>query len=156
MILAKGGSVKIRSKDPFDRPVIDLNVFSHPFDLAAIKEGIRLAKRFYSGAAWDGYISSFNGPDPDTLSEAEFRTRVTQNALTFYHPVGTAKMSPKNAKHGVVDPELRLKGASGLRIIDSSVFVSRRPCLGGIKEWLMRAIASHTNSAYTGPCVYSC
>ncbi|TEB27549.1 alcohol oxidase [Coprinellus micaceus] len=116
------GSVKIRSKDPFDGLVIDLNVFSHPFDIAAIKEGIRLAKRFYSGAAWDGYISSFNGPDPDSLSEAEFRTRVTQNALTFYHPVGTAKMSPKNAKHGVVDPELRLKGASGLRIIDSSVF----------------------------------
>jgi choline dehydrogenase len=92
--------------------------------MAAIKEGIRIVKKFYSSAAWDGFITGFLGPDPDQLSNEEFEKIVRDNAVTFLHPVGTASMSSKTSKRGVVDPELKLKGATGLRIVDASVFVS--------------------------------
>jgi hypothetical protein len=44
--------------------------------------------------------------------------------MTTWHPVSTAKMSPKGASYGVVDPDLKVKGMKGLRIVDASVFVS--------------------------------
>ncbi|TFK26032.1 pyranose dehydrogenase [Coprinopsis marcescibilis] len=116
------GSVKLASSNPFDHPKIDLNLFGHPFDMEAMKEGVKILKRFYSGPAWEGYITGFVGPDPDTLTDAEFEKRIKDTAITFFHPVGTASMSSKGSKRGVVDGELRVKGASGLRIIDSSVF----------------------------------
>ncbi|RXW22513.1 hypothetical protein EST38_g3334 [Candolleomyces aberdarensis] len=116
------GSVKLRSKNPFDAPIIDLGLLSHPFDLAAIKEGIRIVKKFYSSAAWDGYITGFRGPDPDKLSNEDFEKVVRDTATGFAHPVGTASMSSKNSKRGVVDHELKLKGAAGIRIVDASVF----------------------------------
>ncbi|RXW22511.1 hypothetical protein EST38_g3338 [Candolleomyces aberdarensis] len=118
------GSVKLRSKNPFDVPIIDLGLLTHPFDLAAIKEGIRIVKKFYSSAAWDGFITGFRGPDPATLSNEEFEKIVRDNAITFLHPVGTASMSSKNSKRGVVDHELKLKGATGIRIVDASVFAA--------------------------------
>ena len=116
--------MKIKSNNPFDDPLIDLGLLSHPFDMAAIKEGIRIARRFYSSAAWDGYITGFRGPDPDQLSNEDFEKIVRDGAFTFLHPVGTASMSSKNSKRGVVDHELKLKGATGIRIVDASVFVS--------------------------------
>ncbi|KAJ2912440.1 hypothetical protein MD484_g7971, partial [Candolleomyces efflorescens] len=116
------GSVKLRSKNPFDDPLIDLGLLSHPFDIAAIKEGIRIAKKFYTSPAWDGFITGFKGPDPDQLSDEDFEKTVRDNAITFLHPVGTATMSSKTSKRGVVDPELRVKGARGLRVVDASVF----------------------------------
>ncbi|TFK19281.1 pyranose dehydrogenase [Coprinopsis marcescibilis] len=115
------GSVKLASNNPFDKPIIDLNLFSHPFDIEAIKEGFRLMKLFYSGPAWEGYVTGFVGPDPDTLTPEEFEKAVKETALTWYHPVGTAAMSAKGSRRGVVDGDLRLKGASGLRIVDASV-----------------------------------
>ncbi|KAJ2931957.1 hypothetical protein H1R20_g5144, partial [Candolleomyces eurysporus] len=116
------GSVKLRSKNPFDNPLIDLGLLSHPFDMAALKEGIRILKKFYSSAAWDGYITGFRGPDPDNLSDEEFEKIIRDSAFTFLHPVGTASMSSKKSKRGVVDHELKLKGATGIRIVDASVF----------------------------------
>ncbi|KAJ2922055.1 hypothetical protein H1R20_g15046, partial [Candolleomyces eurysporus] len=97
------GSVKLRSKNPFDDPLIDLGLLSHPFDMAALKEG-------------------FQGPDPDNLSDEEFEKIIRDSAFTYLHPVGTASMSSKKSKRGVVDHELKLKGATGIRIVDASVF----------------------------------
>ncbi|KAJ2931949.1 hypothetical protein H1R20_g5138, partial [Candolleomyces eurysporus] len=116
------GSVKLRSKNPFDDPLIDLGLLSHPFDMAALKEGIRIFKKFYSSSAWDGYITGFQGPDPDNLSDEEFEKIIRDSAFTYLHPVGTASMSSKKSKRGVVDHELKLKGATGIRIVDASVF----------------------------------
>jgi choline dehydrogenase len=100
---------------------------SHPFDIAALKEAARIMKRWQSGSAWDNYITGFVGPDPDKLSDEDFQRIVRETAVTFLHPVGTAWMSSKDSKTGVVDGELRVKGADGIRIVDASVFVGLRP-----------------------------
>ncbi|KAF5311363.1 hypothetical protein D9611_012594 [Ephemerocybe angulata] len=119
---SSGGSVKLNSTDPFVHPIIDQGLLTHPFDLAALKEGIQTAKKFYTGPAWEGYVLGFGGPDPDVLSVEEFETRAREVARTFLHPVGTAAMSSKRSDRGVVDSELRVKGVTGLRVVDASVF----------------------------------
>ena len=48
---------------------------------------------------------------------------IRNNAGTAAHPVGTASMSSRNASYGVVDPDLKVKGVAGLRIVDASVLV---------------------------------
>ena len=112
----------LRSNNPFDAPKIDLNYLSHPFDIEAFKEGARIAKRFFSAPAWADYIASPATPDPDADPIAwEAFTRGF--IATTNHPSGTAVMSPRGAKTGVLDPDLRLKGAKGLRVVDASVFV---------------------------------
>ncbi|RXW13839.1 hypothetical protein EST38_g12015 [Candolleomyces aberdarensis] len=114
------GTVKIASNNPLDKPLIDTGYLTHPFDLLAFKEGARIAKRWYEGPAYEGYITGFLGPDPDTLSEREFDNALKAGASTWWHPVGTASISPKGAKHGVLDPELKVKGVKGLRVVDAS------------------------------------
>ncbi|KAJ2933016.1 hypothetical protein H1R20_g4081, partial [Candolleomyces eurysporus] len=114
------GTVKIASNNPLDKPLIDPGYLTHPFDLLAFKEGIRIAKRWYEGPVYEGYITNFLGPDPDTLPEREFDNALRAGAGTWWHPVGTASISPKGAKHGVLDPELKVKGVKGLRVVDAS------------------------------------
>ncbi|KAJ3543687.1 hypothetical protein NMY22_g3054 [Coprinellus aureogranulatus] len=122
------GSVALRSSDPFDDPVIDDGNLQSPIDIAALKEGFRLAKRFFSGPQWNSESATPNGPyllsplflDPDTTPDAEFEAFLRETASTSLHGVGTASMSTRDGDEGVVDPELRVKGVVGLRIVDAS------------------------------------
>lgn len=119
-----GGTVKIRSNNPIDAPLIDPNWLSHDFDIQALVEGYRVAKRFYSAPAWNGYILAPATPDPDTIPIADYHKFLRESTGTTSHACGTAAMSARNAKHGVVDPDLRVKGVKGIRVVDASVFVS--------------------------------
>ena len=116
--------MKIASNNPLDKPLIDLGFLTHPFDIEAVKEGVRVAKRWYDGPAYKDYITGFLGPDPDTLPADQFANSLKASAGTFWHPVGTASISPKGAKHGVLDPDLKVKGVKGLRVVDGSAIVS--------------------------------
>jgi len=81
-------------------------------------------KRLVSAHAWDGYII---GPTPalaNANTDAELEAYVRANAQALFHPTGTAAMSPNGAKWGVVDPDLKVKGVEGLRIVDGSVLMS--------------------------------
>ncbi|KAJ2926554.1 hypothetical protein H1R20_g10544, partial [Candolleomyces eurysporus] len=103
------GTVKLASSNPFDAPLLDPNYLSHPFDMEAMKEGIRIAKRWYSGPAWDGLLTGFLGPDPDNSSQStsEFENAFKASVDQFGHPIGTAAMSPPGSKKGVVDNKLK-------------------------------------------------
>ncbi|KAJ3517331.1 hypothetical protein NMY22_g13988 [Coprinellus aureogranulatus] len=123
------GSVTLRSSDPFDDPIIDDANLQSPIDIAAFKEGFRLTQRFFSGPQWTSASATPAGPylvsplflDPDTTSDADFEAFLRQTVRTSLHGVGTASMSTRDGDGGVVDPELRVKGVEGLRIVDASV-----------------------------------
>jgi GMC oxidoreductase len=138
-----GGSVKIRSNNPTEDPLIDLGLLTHPFDIEAFKEGARLAKRFYSGPAWEGYITGYTGPDPDKDTHEEFLDKVRATAGSFYHPCGVTPISSKSSKAGVLDPEFKLKGATGLRIVDAGIMV--REALSWSMPTMLIAIYSPTS-----------
>ena len=122
--------MKLASSNPFDDPLIDPGYLTHPFDIQAITEGIRITKRWFNSPAWDGLITGFLGPDPDntTLSHTAFENALKESAASFLHPVGTAAMSASDSKSGVVDHELKVKGVHGLRVVDASAIVSGYPC----------------------------
>ncbi|TEB22821.1 alcohol oxidase [Coprinellus micaceus] len=97
------GTVKIASSNPFDKPLIDLGFLTHPFDILALKDGVRTMKRFFAHPAWANYIATNISPDPDAMGEGEWE------GLT----------RSKGAANGAVYPNLKVKGLKGLRILFS-------------------------------------
>ena len=86
-----------------------------------MKEGFRLAKRFFSGPQWDKYLVNASFVDPDTTPPDQWEVALRNGVKTNYHGVGTAAMSRKGAPDGVVNPDLKAKGVKGLRVVDASV-----------------------------------
>lgn len=103
---------------------MDLGFLTDPFDLEALKEGVKLTQRFFSGPVWDGYVGPAISPDPD--ADKSWEQQIRAGALGLWHPAGTAAMSSKNSKKGVVDAELKVKGVNGLRVVDAAALVSVR------------------------------
>ncbi|KAJ7474216.1 aryl-alcohol oxidase precursor [Mycena latifolia] len=114
------GSVSLSSNDPFAQPLIDPAYLTSEFDAIALSEGVKLAEKFVSAPVWRGYLGA---PTTDlaAMSPAELVATLRGIAGPGFHMVGTASMSPRGAHYGVVDPDLRVKGVAGLRVIDASV-----------------------------------
>ncbi|KAI0039712.1 GMC oxidoreductase [Auriscalpium vulgare] len=116
------GAVTLASSDPFANPVVDPNFFSAPVDIAIMREAVKAARRFVSAPVWKGYIESEFGPFGSAHTDAEIEDYVRNFTITVFHPAGTAAMAPFNATHGVVNPDLTVKGTVGLRVVDASIF----------------------------------
>ncbi len=102
------GHLTLASADPAAAPLIDPAYLSHPDDLPALREGVRLSYELAAAAPFAGYGAEVSRlPDLDEL----IRTRLD----TCYHPAGTCAIGP------VVDQKLRLKGLRNLRVVDASV-----------------------------------
>lgn len=114
------GSVTLASSDPFDNPIINPALLESPFDLWVMVEAIKAAKRFVEAPAWNDYVIQAVGSLNSTTDEdlAEYARNSTS---TVFHPVGTARMTSYSNQDGVVNPDLLVKGCSGLRIVDASV-----------------------------------
>ncbi len=95
-------------------------------------------EKFLSASSWDGFIIEPYGDLADASTD-ELKLQYSRTyGSNINHPVGTARMSPKKAKWGVVDSELLLKGADGVRIVDASVFV--RCCLACKVVWSLTSV----------------
>ncbi|KAF8214099.1 hypothetical protein K438DRAFT_1956192 [Mycena galopus ATCC 62051] len=114
------GSVIINSSDPFAPPLIDPGYLSSEFDILALLDGVRYAQQFVSASAWKGYIGEMT-TNITGLTDAELETLIREGTGASYHIAGTAGMSAVGAPYGVVDPDLLVKGMSGLSVIDVSV-----------------------------------
>jgi choline dehydrogenase-like flavoprotein len=119
-----GGTLTINSSDPFAPPLIDPAFFMAPVDTIAARDAIRNARTFFGAKAFEGYIVSEAAPSAGAESDDELDAFISGTGITTFHPVSTAKMSPKEADYGVVDPDLKVKGIRGLRIVDASIMVS--------------------------------
>ncbi|KAF7362801.1 Choline dehydrogenase, mitochondrial [Mycena venus] len=120
---ASRGSVTLDSNDPIADPLINPNLVGTEVDLVIMREAVKSAIRFTTAPAWKDYVISPFGLNDTT--DAGIDVFIRENAQTIYHPVGTASMSPRGASWGVVDPDLTVKGLSGLRIADLSIVVRR-------------------------------
>ncbi len=112
------GSVALASADPQAAPLIDPAFFADPADLEDMVAGFKMTRRLLrapSLAAWLGRDLFTAGVEDD----AAIREVLRRRSDTVYHPVGTCRMGSDASS--VVDPELRVRGVEGLRVIDASV-----------------------------------
>ncbi|EDR06631.1 uncharacterized protein LACBIDRAFT_299608 [Laccaria bicolor S238N-H82] len=114
------GAVKLISADPFAHPLINPNYLTTPFDIFTMREAVKATKRFVSADAWRDYIESPVGGVVGT-EDADIDAYVRDQALSMLHATGTASISPKGASWGVVEPDLKVKGVDGVRIVDASI-----------------------------------
>ncbi|KAG6833033.1 hypothetical protein H0H87_012044 [Tephrocybe sp. NHM501043] len=117
------GSIKLRSNNPFDSPIIDPALLKTDFDKTTMREAVKAARKFVTAPAWSDYVIAQIGAFAGVETDAQIDAYVAANAGTIFHPVGTAAMSPKGANTGVTDPDMRLKKVVGVRVVDASVFV---------------------------------
>lgn len=113
------GRVTLNSADPFSPPAIDANYLATERDLAVLAAGVREARRVLNQPALAPHRLAELEPGPAVQSDDEIRDYVRRRAETIYHPVGTCRMGRDTM--AVVDPRLRVRGVTSLRVVDASV-----------------------------------
>jgi choline dehydrogenase len=112
------GSVRLRSADPAEKPLVDANFFGDPDDLRLSIAAIRFARELLATAPITANIARELLPGADKMDDAELASFCGKTLKTNYHPVGTARMGPDGDLMAVLDTRLRVRGVEGLRVID--------------------------------------
>ena len=102
-----------------DPPRIFANYLSEPDDLRGLIEGVRLSREILGAAPFERYRGAELYPGASHQSDAELAAAIRAKAETIYHPVGTCRMG--SDPESVVDPQLKVRGINGLRVVDASV-----------------------------------
>jgi len=101
------------------KPVIDFNFLSDPEDAKVLVEGLKLARKILADQHFDGIRGKEMLPGAQVQTDEQLMTYVRDYAATVFHPVGTCKMGTDPM--AVVDPELKVHGIQGLRVVDASI-----------------------------------
>ncbi|MEY4637253.1 MAG: hypothetical protein RJA55_3051 [Acidobacteriota bacterium] len=115
------GEVRLRSADPLAAPIIRANYLQEESDVAALVQGVKLARWFGEADAYEPLKADEILPGPAIKSDADLAAFVRRDSDTIYHGAGTCKMGPESDSMAVVDPTLRVRGIQGLRVADASI-----------------------------------
>ena len=121
------GTIRLRSTDPFAKPLIDPKYLSHKNDVKTLVIGLKKAYEIMTSRPFDaarvkishdrGWCRNPHEPFSDKFWEFHARSET----FTIYHPTSTCKMGSADHKDTVVGPDLRVLGVDGLRVADASV-----------------------------------
>lgn len=125
------GTITLRSADPNDKPVITHSVIGDEQDVADLLQAMRMVRDLYSSDAMKPYVVAEVAPGADATSDQALEGYLHAIARRGEHAAGTCKMGVDDM--AVVDPELKVRGVEGLRVVDCSVM----PTL----------VTGHTNAA---------
>lgn len=121
------GRIELDGKSPFDAPKIYPNYLYEKEDLDVLVKGVKILSKLSTTKAFakhEGELAHLNLTSCDTYeyqSDLYWECYVRHLTTTLYHPVGTCKMGPLSEEDTVVDPELKVKGVNGLRVVDASI-----------------------------------
>ncbi len=115
------GTVTLKSADPHDKPKILFNYMSHPDDWAEMRACVRLTREIFQQPAFAPFRGREIQPGADTVSDAQIDAFIAEHVESALHPSCTCKMGSPRDPMAVVDPELRVIGVQGLRVVDSGV-----------------------------------
>lgn len=124
------GRIELRNNNPFEKVKIFANYLDHQDDVKLLVKGLKLQREFLNTKPLKNVNASeirFKLPECDNFpieSDEYLACYVRFFSTTIYHPVGTARMGPRGDHRSVVDPQLRVRGVSGLRVIDASIMPS--------------------------------
>lgn len=132
------GTVRLRSPDPRDPPIIDPRFLTDPdgHDEAVLLHGVRIARELVAREPLSRYAWGEILPGDDVVDEDGLRAHLRARSQTLYHPVGTCALG------SVVERDLRVHGLDGLRVVDASV-LPRLP--RGHTNWPVVAVAERAS-----------
>ncbi len=113
------GEIRLRSNNPTDKPVIDYRMYEHYEDLVAMREGLKIVNKIFDAAPLAKHVTGTLFPPRPEISDAEWDDLIRAKSSVGFHPVGSCRMGADEAS--VVDPQLRVRGVTGLRVADASI-----------------------------------
>jgi choline dehydrogenase len=118
------GWVRLASAKPQDKPKILFNYLSHPDDWTEMRACVRLTREIFAQAAFDRYRGREIQPGADVQTDEQIDEFIRARVESAYHPSCSCKMGAPGDPMAVVDPETRVFGLEGLRVVDSSIMPS--------------------------------
>ncbi len=115
------GSLHLSGPDATAQPDIRPNYLSTEEDRRVAVESLKWARRIVSQPAMAPYRPEEYKPGAHVASDKDLLVAAGDLGTTIFHPVGTARMGPEGDDYAVVDGRLRVRGVSGLRVVDASV-----------------------------------
>ncbi|MBB2176300.1 choline dehydrogenase [Gluconacetobacter johannae] len=115
------GWVRLRSADPEDKPRIAFNYMSHAEDWVDMRACVRLTREIFAQAAFDPFRGREIQPGAACVTDAQIDAFIRDKVESALHPSCTCKMGRADDPMAVVDPETRVIGVEGLRVVDSSI-----------------------------------
>ena len=113
------GEILLGGPEPEAPPQIDGRFLSEPDDLELALRGLKLSRRLLALPAWDKVRGPEFRPGAEVRSDDALREYIRKTCNAAFHPVGTCRMG--SGADAVVDPELRVHGVEGLRVVDASI-----------------------------------
>ena len=115
------GRIGLASPDPRVPVHIRQNFLATEKDWATLRAGVRLVREIGGQTPLAPFATGEISPGPDCRSDAAIDAHIRATAITVHHPLGTCKMARPSEPATVVDPELKVLGVDGLRIVDASI-----------------------------------
>ncbi|XP_063697755.1 glucose dehydrogenase [FAD, quinone]-like [Culicoides brevitarsis] len=121
------GFIKLKSKNPFDWPVMQPRFFEHPHDMEIMLQGAKMTVAVAESRPFQKFNSKlFAKPYPGCenvpfRSDEYYKCLIVNYASSLQHQSGTCKMGPASDSSAVVDSELKVYGIKGLRVVDASI-----------------------------------
>jgi choline dehydrogenase len=113
------GFVELSGADPNLPPRIVPNYLTDPEDLRCLADGARLVQAIMRQPALHSFLSGGHVPSRDLVADEDLEAFVRAEARPGLHPCGTCRIGKDPM--AVVDPQLRVQGTNGLRVVDASV-----------------------------------
>ena len=107
------------SADPYDRPLIKPNYLAEAADIQVALAGLRMARKIFTQPAFAELSAGEILPGPQAGTDEAMIEHIRATGASIFHPVGTCKMGEDPL--AVVDSRLRVRGMTGLRVIDASI-----------------------------------
>jgi choline dehydrogenase len=118
------GWVRLASSNPLDKPRILLNYLSEPEDWTEMRACVRLTREIFGQRAFDRYRGREIQPGENVQTDEQIDAFIRAKVESAYHPSCSCKMGSAQDPMAVVDPETRVHGLQGLRVVDSSIMPS--------------------------------
>jgi choline dehydrogenase-like flavoprotein len=112
------GHVRLRSTNPLDPVRIAFNALTAREDIETLRQALRQGREIASQASLDPFRGAELSPGSGTVSDSDIDAFIRGTAITAHHPCATCPMGQSNT--AVLDPELRVRGIDGLRVVDAS------------------------------------
>jgi choline dehydrogenase len=118
------GWVRLASPDPVQKPKVLFNYLSRPEDWEEMRACVRLTREIFAQPAFAPYRGREIQPGAAVQSDAQIDEFVRRHVESAYHPSCSCRMGSPDDPAAVVDPETRVIGVEGLRVVDSSIMPS--------------------------------